>query len=600
MTSSSGDKNNEELAFGALILAAAFLVLSPVFYAVAATATLVGSGSLPPYWEAAIGTVQIPWHLSDPASAYGPELAASMPAGGRWWLSVGAIDGAILVGVGLCLLRVGLVVGRVRGRRRLDVRWWDPRRRLKPRAWARPRDLIHLQPRGRSGSSSAWARATGRFLRWAYRERRAPDRAGGDSWFMGRLRGAELRSVPETHLLGLAPTQAGKTTRIVIPEAIEHQGPLVVLSNKTDVLDATAESRSAVGPVWVIAPLTRLGRHGDHRRGWTPLSSCREWEGALRMGQWMFDADPAATATSTSSGGARFYNRESVSALLPPLLHAAALDGRDMATVLAWVRAGVEGLDEPREVLSEQGATAAASAIAGVQALDDRPRSLLLMSCAQLIDGYRFPSVQASDREGFDPRALLHGGTLYLVARESEQELLAPIFGGILGAILRVFEDEAADCGRPPQRPLKILADEAAHLAPLSKLPTYLAVSRSWGVRWCLLYQSVAQMQRRYGDEHQALLANTLVKVILGPIHDEATRKVVVDLLDEEATTARSRTSRSFGGNDSTTRHERHVGKASAESLRQLSEHEAIVIHGRDLPAVTTLLPWWKRRDLAG
>lgn len=204
--------------------------------------------------------------------------------------------------------------------------------------------------------------------------------------------------------------------------------------DKTDVVFDTVDARAAHGPVWTYASLTY---EVPDRCGWTPLLGCEEWEYALRMGRWLFDADPTASSGSYDSGGARFYNREAVGIALPPLLHAAALGGSGMSAVHEWLRAGIDGLDEPRSILATHHAGAATAAIAGIQALDERPRSLLLMSAAQLVDAYRFPSVNAFDQPDFRPERLLEGGTLYVVAPESEQDLLAPVIGGLLGAVLR-------------------------------------------------------------------------------------------------------------------------------------------------------------------
>jgi len=505
-----------------------------------------------------------------------------LPSPGLWL----ALDLLLVFG----LLAIGTVgwaqVDRWRGRRWVARRSWDPRAELEPRSWAAPRDLVHLQPR-RSQTTGAMQRALTRAERVTYGERRAPEPAGGDSWPLGRLRGRELRSAPELHLLVVAPTRAGKTTRVVIPAAREHDGPAVVLSNKVDVVTQTIAQRERCGPVWIYAPMSDAAALPS-RCGWTPVHGCEDWDHALRMGRWMFDADPAAAAASDHSGGARFYNREAVGALLPPLLHAAALGERTMADVLGWLRAGVDGLDEPRALLTEASAARAADQLAGVQALDERPRSLLLMSAAQLVDVYRFPSLQDADRADFQPRELLRrGGTLFLIAPESEQDALAPLFGGVLGAVLRTWESEAATGKRPPL--LKILADEAAQLAPLAKLPTYLAVSGGWGVRWCLVYQGLSQLQHRYGGEADAILANALAKLFLGPVHDEPTRRYLAELLDEETTTS--------GRNDgeaAARRHERRQPKVSAQRLMQLAPGEAIVVHARDLPALTSLPPHWK------
>ena len=92
--------------------------------------------------------------------------------------------------------------------------------------------------------------------------------------------------------------------------------------------------------------------------GWTPLRGCEDWEHALRMGRWIFDADPSAAADSSDSGGARFYNRDATAVALPPLLQAAALGERNMTAVLTWLRGGLEALDEPREILMTHHAAA--------------------------------------------------------------------------------------------------------------------------------------------------------------------------------------------------------------------------------------------------
>jgi type IV secretory pathway TraG/TraD family ATPase VirD4 len=265
-----------------------------------------------------------------------------------------------------------------------------------------------------------------------------------------------------------------------------------------------------------------------------------------------------------------------------------------MSVVHGWLRSGIDGLDEPRQILSTNYAHAASDSIAGIQALDERPRSLMLMSAAQLVDAYRFPSVNAFDQPDFRPDELLERGTLYVVAPESEQDLLAPIIGGLLGSVLRTWEQRAAADPRHHGPRLRILADEAAHLAPLGKLPTYLAVSAGWGVRWCLVYQSLSQLEHRYGREADAVLGNTLCKLFLGPIQDESTRRYLSDLLDEETVTAASWSSSPFGSSGAS-RHERQAAKVSAQPLMQLGKGQAVLVHGRDLPAVAYLPASWER-----
>lgn len=519
----------------------------------------------------------------DPRSlrAFAPYREAMPPP--RAWV---ALDAGVLAALLAAAAFAWARVDRWRGSREVALPWWSPRRRVTPRSWALPRDLVHLQPRGGRRLSTGLARL-------ASPKRGAP---GADSWPLGKLRGRTLRSGGESHLMAVAPTRSGKTTRVLIPALLEHDGPAVVLLNKTEVIGDTLASRVPKGPVWIYAPLTAwpVGQYAVC--GWTPLTGCEQWEHALRMGRWFLDADPAASAASSDSGGARFYNREATGVALPPLLHAAALGGRSMSAIHEWLRSGIEGLDEPRSILAAKNAVpAAGDAIAGIQALDERPRSLLLMSAAQLVDAYRFPSVQQADRPDFRPEDLLGGGTLYVVAPDSDQDLLAPIFGGLLGAVLRVWEQHAGSARDPGRAPLRILADEAAHLAPLGRLPAYLAVSAGWGVRWCLIYQSLAQLEHRYGREADAVLGNVLCKLFMGPIQDASTRDYLGELLDEETVTASSWSAGALGADGQRSRHERQAAKVSAQRLMQLGEGQAVLVHGRDLPAVTYLPAFWER-----
>jgi len=139
---------------------------------------------------------------------------------------------------------------------------------------------------------------------------------------------------------------------------------------------------------------------------------------------------------------------------------------------------------------------------------------------------------------------------------------------------------------------LKVLADEAAHLLPLARLPTYLSVSAGWGIRWCLIFQSASQLRHRYGAQADAVLGNALCKLYLGPIHDRGTRDELAALLGDELVEQTSHTRDSMGSRSSVTRHEQLRPKITAEQLAMLGEGEAIAIHGRDLPAIVKLPVW--------
>ena len=252
----------------------------------------------------------------DPRSVPGLAEHREMLPPPRAWL---ALDVGFAFASATAAFFAWLRIDRWRSLERLGLPGWDARSWVSPRSWARPRDLIALQP------SDNRPRLLNRFMRLALNDRRSPARAGGDSWLLGTLCGRRLRSLPEMHLLTVAPTRSGKTTRVLLPALLEHHGPAVVLLNKTDVLHAAAERRAQHGPVHVFAPLTPADVLPMAAAAWTPLRGCEDWEYALRMGRWIFDADPSASADSHDSGGARFYNRDATAVALPPLLQAARM-----------------------------------------------------------------------------------------------------------------------------------------------------------------------------------------------------------------------------------------------------------------------------------
>src|SRR4051812_17446335 len=64
---------------------------------------------------------------------------------------------------------------------------------------------------------------------------------------------------------------------------------------------------------------------------WSPSAGCEDWPQALRRAQWLADA-----SADGDSEIARYWRGEAAK-LLAPLLHAAALEGESMTSVLAWL-----------------------------------------------------------------------------------------------------------------------------------------------------------------------------------------------------------------------------------------------------------------------
>ncbi|MDE3093736.1 MAG: type IV secretory system conjugative DNA transfer family protein, partial [Acidobacteriota bacterium] len=80
-------------------------------------------------------------------------------------------------------------------------------------------------------------------------------------------------------LLVVGPTQAGKTSSLVVPAILTWSGPVVVTSVKSDVVSMTAPWRASRGRVQRLEP----GR--DDGLTWDPLEDVASLRHALRVAQ---------------------------------------------------------------------------------------------------------------------------------------------------------------------------------------------------------------------------------------------------------------------------------------------------------------------------
>jgi type IV secretion system protein VirD4 len=466
---------------------------------------------------------------SDPAAAYPRAVQHDLPGAAAYWAITLGFLTLTIGGLLLIARRVEPEIARSRlGRRAYE---W---RGARPRTWARPRDLR--------------------------RPRNAPT-----GFSLGRLDGRDIFADEEAHVAVIAPTRAGKTTRCVIPWLLEHGGPAIVTSTKRDVVDATREAREEQGHVWVFDPFS------SDSATWSPSAGCEDWSQALRRAQWLADA-----SADGDSEIARYWRGEAAK-LLAPLLHAAALEGEPMTTVLAWL--DTKEVRVPNQILGAGGATAARQQLKAVAELDPRNKGTTYMSAGSVLAAYRYPELQRPAGPELDVARFLGsaGDTLFLVAPERHQQLLAPLLVALVSAL--VHEAIESSSFLEPGRRLRLLLDEAANVAPLADLPRMLSQAAGHGLRVATIWQSVAQLRGHYADEADTILANSTAKLFLGPVTDEATRRTLVGLLGLDVSQGRGAASES-----------------NAAALQQLDGERALIVRGSQLPGLVRLRPFWKGR----
>lgn len=494
---------------------------------------------------------------SDPQSAFPPAERASAPA--MW--------GYVLVGVCVSCMTAWLTIGGLRrvsrwrsgsplgkapgslARRAVDRGW------ITQRTWAQPSDLHRL-----------WITtpASGRpYLGYTQSRTHA-----------GRHM---IAAEPEVQPMIVAPPRTGKSSGFMVPWLLDHNGPALALSTKLDVYDATVSECQTRGRVWVYDPFGEMPS-----AGFSPLDPAITWSGALRTGEALASAAHPDQANAANE----FWDKEAAS-MLGPLLHAAALINANMSEVVRWLDA--RSLQVPIEVLQQHDAEAAALQLQGVERRDERNRETTVMSALNLLRAYRFPEVAASAKSDLTPQAFLDGqpNTIYVVAAEQDQEALRPVILALISAIYHHAISLARRYG-PLQPRLWMLLDEAANIAPIKTLGSWLSQCGDHGITIATLWQTIAQIDQRYGrPARDAICAASTAQLFLPPLADLTTTAYLSDLLGEEPVT---NTSNTHGITQSLSVTHEKIGPSPW--LRQIRAGQGILIY-RDLPPAIVHTPGW-------
>ena len=85
----------------------------------------------------------------------------------------------------------------------------------------------------------------------------------------------------EVQICAIAAPRSGKTSGLVTPALLEHDGPAVTTSTKTDVVLATRARRERIGEAFVWDPF------GQRSHCWDPLQGCESWAHALLVARWL-------------------------------------------------------------------------------------------------------------------------------------------------------------------------------------------------------------------------------------------------------------------------------------------------------------------------
>jgi hypothetical protein len=360
------------------------------------------------------------------------------------------------------------------------------------------------------------------------------DPAGEPPWLHGLVLGWKETDPPyrtlivaseEDSIAVLGPPRVGKTSGVLIPQALTWAGALISASTKPDVLHATRGRRAEVarhhgGGVYVYAPTdSREEIEGVPNIRWTPTSGCE-------------DPNVCELRVQNILGPEKRHEdaffRQQAATVMRGFFHAAALERCELRRLKSWIDGlDVEGaVDILRRHTSESyGADGYASALEGVAHQADSTRSSTFSTVSEKLAAVvgNAAVLATAGRGDFDiDRFLRTGSSLFVVSPEDTQRVVAPLVAGFIEAIVSrayaLAREEPAGRLSPP---LAMLLDEVGAIAPLPSLPAIMAQGAGQGVLCVWAAQSITQLRARWEEDWaNAIWGASTQKLIFGNLGD--------------------------------------------------------------------------------
>jgi type IV secretion system protein VirD4 len=388
---------------------------------------------------------------------------------------------------------------------------------------------------------------------------------------------------------------SGKTLDLLAPALLAHPGAALVTLTKLDDLLLTVRARGKdARPVVVLDPFGMAP--GEAPLLWDPIVGCTDPLVAERRAK----AFAAGTITGSVAGGhndnaARFYAAETAK-VLQGFLHAAALTGRSLEHVLAWV-ANPVAAEQPIEILAQHPHAAPFwdGLLAGALHGSADTVGNTVTTVQQAMSLFYQPSIRARcvpaiGQPGTDlAEVISRRGTIYLLGREDPYASASPLMTAVAEHILDVvlWQATTAKHGRITPSFLACL-DELPSTAPLPTLRVRMANERALGLSFMYAAQTWRQMVVCYGeDEARSLFGLTNNLVVFGGGKDIHFYKEISDLL---GTTRVARRTITHGpGGAGTSRASEDVPILRPEQIRLIPHRQALLVAENAPPVLAAL-----------
>jgi hypothetical protein len=396
----------------------------------------------------------------------------------------------------------------------------------------------------------------------------------GIRWFTDMLE--------ETRVL-IAPSGAGKTVRLVVQLVLRAQGAIVTTSTKPDVLQLTGWVRRMQHPfaqVMAFDPEGLVPWMGERRVKWDIIAGCEDGQVAMKRAAAIVAARPIDGKQSTNAG----FFTQAVTIVLQCMMHAAAVGGKSMRDVMAWM--GDYSNDTPYEILRthpkaihswEQQLTkyCRGKAEETVSSTDMSASGILnAFSLEQILD-----TVCPVDGDPVVDITRHHRtrDSLYLICK-GEDSPAASVFTALVDSLYLAASDDVTRTGICVP-PLELILDEAMNVCSIPSLPRLMSTGRGEGIVPTIILQDYPQLVERYGPSKATTIINNATQLlVMGGLKDN-------DFLQQMSALAGSLDQLGRGWAQQV---------LAPEKIRTLRTGRAVFFYRNQPPAIITLPPWWR------
>ncbi|WP_353646777.1 type IV secretory system conjugative DNA transfer family protein [Mesorhizobium sp. WSM2239] len=352
---------------------------------------------------------------------------------------------------------------------------------------------------------------------------------GRDGWFrrkgkiLGRFKRRILRVDDDRHHLIIGPTRSGKGACYVVPNALTHEGSMIVTDLKGEIFRSTAGYRKSKGnQVFLFAP----GSERTHR--YNPLDFIRPDRGDRTTDIQNIAAILVPENTESENSIWQATAQQVMAGAISYINESVYYDGRrNLGEVTAFFNSGVNlqalmTLIKDREPYLSRFTMESFNAYI---ALSERAAASALLDIQKALRPFRNERVVAATSvTDMDLRALKRRPiSIYLAPNVTDITLLRPL--------LALFVQQTLDTLllEPTERPVPVyfLLDEFRQLKKMNEIMTKLPYVAGYNIKMAFVIQDLKNLDEIYGEtSRHSLMGNCGYQLVFGA-NDQVTAEAI-------------------------------------------------------------------------